>query len=221
MESILQKILCVGVVAVLLLGLVGTGIAVPPQAHRGEAADNRVNGASQGQGRGEEEEEEWEVEEEEEELEDTGNGPIKAIYRAQGFALNDSSFHVLRISIAKVKNLQPLYVRGLLDADLSPAEIRERIREQRGEPSYQGYLRLGENDYRLVNITVDETNQTYDADIINQSNSVAMSRGNITVRIMDYEGVRIGEGTLTMTANGDYGGEYRVLLNIYPPFPRL
>jgi len=92
--------------------------------------------------------------------------------------------------------------------------MRYYIKEQEGEPIYRGYLRFGENDYKLASIiAMNENGKTrnYTADIITQSDSVRI--GNISVIMRQYDGVRIGEGSLTMKdGNGSF--VYRVLLNI-------
>lgn len=136
------------------------------------------------------------------------------IHKAYGFALNGSKFHVLRIHIVMVGNAQPLYGRGLLGANFSTTEIRERIREQEGDRLYRGSLRLGENDYKLAGIiTMYENGETrnYTADIIKLSDSAKV--GNISVITRNHDGVRIGEGSLTMNG-GNQSSVFRVLLNI-------
>jgi len=113
-----------------------------------------------------------------------------------------------------VGNLQPLYGRGLLGANFSTTEIRERIREQEGNRSYRGYLRLGENDYKLAGIIAMYENgetRNYTADIIKLSDSVKV--GNIAVITRTHDGVKIGEGSLTMNG-GNQSAVFRVLLNI-------
>ena len=120
-----------------------------------------------------------------------------SVHRASGFALKDNTFHLLRIHLVSVDPLMRYY-----------------IKEQEGEPIYRGYLRFGENDYKLASIiAMNENGKTrnYTADIITQSDSVRI--GNISVIMRNYDGVRIGEGSLTMKdGNGSF--VYRVLLNI-------
>jgi len=90
----------------------------------------------------------------------------------------------------------------------------QKVKEQKGEPIYRGYLRFGENDYKLTSIIAMQENgktRNYTADIITHSDSVRI--GNMSVIMRNYDGVRIGEGSLTMKdSNGSF--VYRVLLNI-------
>ena len=209
MKSIRRRILCMGVVALLLLGLVGCGIAVPQQAHREEAGDNAVKGFALGK-----------VVNEVLPRADL-NAPIGVVHRGFGFALGDDEFHVLRIYILRVRNLQPVDIKGLLEANKSIEEIRAELMEREGLTAYQGHMRLGNNSYKLVNVSVTENGdvRNFDADIVGPSAEPNATIGSISVTIKEYEGVRIGEGTLTMN-DGEYSGTYRVLLQVSPPVPK-
>ena len=213
MGSVKRKVLCVGAVALLLLGLVGSGVAVSPHAQKVNAANNGAQGLSLGRVAG-------------------GmspmaaiKAPINVVHSGQGFALtDDDEFHVLRIHIVRVRNLQPTDIRGLLEANKSIEEIRAEIMEGEGVPFYRGYLRLGVNHYRLANISVSEPgdNRTLYADVMEPSwdSESTETIGSIAVTAMNYEGVRIGDGTLTMP-EGNYTGDYRVLLTMHPIPPGL
>ena len=245
MACIKRKLLCGSVVALLLLGLVWTGNAASPEVH--EEENNGLNGLALGKGRQEQMEEKTQnagenmtikiQQREEVRAMDNGtkgvalgkgmkevtpnkikNGPIIVVHRGDGFALNDGEFHVLSTHIVRVRDLRPIEIRGLLEANKSIEDIRAEIMDVDGSPFYQGYLRLGVNRYTLTNITiVNETgeNRTFTADI----QSVSGIEGNIRVTVRNYKGFRIGEGNLTMS-EGDYAGEYRVLLNIYTPLQK-
>ena len=39
--------------------------------------------------------------------------------------------------------------------------------------------------------------------------------GKISVTVMDYESIRIGDDTLTIS-EGEYSGEYRTVLDVFP-----
>ena len=130
--------------------------------------------------------------------------------------MTDNEFHVLRINIVRVRHLQPLDMRGLMESGKSIEEIRAELIEREGALSYQGYLRLGEDTYRLVNINVTENGDVRDfkADIVGPSAELSAIIGNISVTIEDHEGFRIGEGTLAMD-EGVYRGPYQVLLQVF------
>lgn len=182
------KILCMGVVAVLLLSLVvWTGVAT--------------------------------VAVEEEQKEEV---PVIAAYGAQGFALkvDGEEFHTLRLHVIWVRQIDPAVIRELMEEGMSIEELRGELRDiEKGQvPFYHGYMRFVGKPYRLVNISVtpEGANFTINADVRDtlQGGSVpnesVWNAGNVSVAVTDYEGVRIGEGELTM-----HEEKYRVLLGVF------
>lgn len=240
MEKRKPKFLSMGVVALLLLGLIGTGGAVSSHVNKGGASKDGLKEVAPGKALQEQVEQETQnagknktiriQQREEGRATDNGtnglgmkevshnwiiNGPIIAVYSGTGFALNEANFHVLRIQIISVKHLRSSDIRGLMEANKSIKEIRTEIMEGEGPLFYQGYLRLGDNRYTLTDIIiVNETGeyQTITADIWSDSEKV----GNIWVTAGNYEGFSAGEGNLTMS-EGDYAGGYRVLLTVNTP----
>ena len=208
-----RRILCMGVVALLLISIVGTGVAVSQQAQKGNAKAMAAGVVAEGMSQNA-----------------AMNVPIRAIHSGHGFALNDSSdeFHVLRVNILKVRHIHPMDIRGLMAENKSISEIRAEIEENVGAPFYRGHMRLGEEHYRLVNMSVAETddgNRTFEADVVGPIWSTEPSdemnnTGHINVTVMPYEGTWIGDGTLNMYEGDDYSGEYRALLDVLPPQPR-
>jgi hypothetical protein len=209
MKHVNRRILCMSVVAVLLISIVGTGVAVSEHAQKGKAM---AGGAVA------------------EEMSSNAavNVPIRAIHSGHGFALtDDGGFHVLWVNILKVGRIHPGEIRGLMVENRSISEIRAEIESMTGgAPFYRGSMRLGENYSRLVNISVNETddggNRTFDADVVGPIWSTEPSdemnnTGHINVTVMPYEGVWIGNGELNMSEDeGKYEGEYRVLLYMSP-----
>jgi hypothetical protein len=202
METRRRKIMAAGVAALLLFGLFGCGVAVPVRAQRGEADDKNNNGNGLALGR-------------------VGNevppglalnARVWVVHRGYGFALTDDEFHVLRIHIARVRHLQPLDMRELMESGKSIEEIRAELMEREGALFYQGYLRLGEDTYRLVNINVTENGdvKNFTADIVGPSPALSPTIGTISVTLEDKEGFRVGDGELTMN-----GATYRVLLQVF------
>ncbi len=202
-----RRILCMGVVALLLISIVGTCVAVSEHAQKGKAKAMAAG-----------------VVAEEMSQNATMSGPIRAIHSGHGFALADGGgFHVLRVNILRVGQIHPSEIRGLMgEKNRSISEIRAEIGNMTGgAPFYRGYMQLGENHYRLVNISVDETdgNQTFYADAVGPLGNMSIA-GNISITVMPYEGVWIGDGTLNMYDGDEYRGEYRVLLDVLPSQPR-
>ena len=248
MENKKRKLLCAGAVALLVLGLVESGVAVSQQAHNGD--NSGLNGLALGKGQQEQVEQQTQNAgknktiriQQKEEVKASNNGskgqapgqvkkeipqlaaikaPITVLHKAQGFALNESSdeFHVLRTNIIRVRRVQPMRMRDLMETNKSIEDIKAEITEKDWVPFYKGSIRLGEHTYNLVNISVNETgdNLTFSADLVDPLVDSESSKtvGNIEVTALNYEGVRIADGALTMN-EGDYIGEYRVLLIIHP-----
>ena len=204
MEHVKRKILCIGVLAALLLSIACTGIVLAQPMQNGKetarvANTLSVNGAM-----------------------DNSNVavkvPIRLVRGGHGFALNGDEFHVLRVHIARAMRLQPIYANALMDENMGIEDIETET--GKCTPYHRGHMRLGVNHYRLVNMSVDETgdNLIFEADVMGPVQSTDTNRivGHICVTAMDYEGVRIGEGELTMD-EGEYEGEYRVLLDLFSP----
>ena len=140
--------------------------------------------------------------------------PVAVVYSGHGFALNGDEFHVLRIQVIKVREPKPREIMGYIGANMSLKELKAAIAKER--PRYRGRLRVGEELYRLDNITTGD--MTVSADLMNVSGLTLERAGHISITVMRYEGTRIGEGTLSMY-KGAYIGEYQVLLAVLPPHP--
>ena len=142
------------------------------------------------------------------------NVPVAVVYSGHGFVLNGDEFHVLRVQVIKAKELKPREIMEYIGANTSLKELKAAIAKER--PRYRGRLRVGDELYRLDNITTG--NRTVSADLMNVSGLTRERAGHISITVMQYEGTRIGEGTLSMY-KGAYIGEYRVLLAMLPPQP--
>ena len=140
--------------------------------------------------------------------------PVTVVYSGHGFALNGDEFHVLRVQVIKVREPKPREIMGYIGANMSLKELKAAIAKER--PRYRGRLRVGDELYRLDNITTG--NRTVSADLMNVSGLTRERAGHISITVMRYEGTRIGEGTLSIY-KGAYIGEYRVLLAVLPPHP--
>lgn len=191
---------------VLSLGLLSTCGALPLQAQHLNGAANEVVGAAP-----------------DAEL----KTPIALLHQGTGFALNETSgeFHLLRVQIVQVTSVQPAEVRELLESEKTVTEIKAELMAQESEQLYKGYLRLDNHNYRLENISVD-TSETDEERIISASvmypvldpgmGETLTNVGELTVTTKDYDGGRIGEGTLTMH-DSFYKETYRTLLLVSPP----
>jgi len=147
MENIQRRILCMGVVTALLLSIAGTGVAavVPVQpVHKAIAMGKEAKGLS------------LDGVAKEISTNEALKVPFRVVHRGHGFALKEDSdeFHVLRVHIVRARRIQPIYIRGLMEENKSIEEIRAEIERKEWTPFYRGHLRLGENHYRLDNISI-------------------------------------------------------------------
>ena len=205
MERKRRRILCIGVVAALLLSIVGTGVAVPQPVQKGNAIDNAAKALFLGGAV--------------DESKGAGKKPVIVVHSGHGFAIDGDEFHVLRVNILRARRIQPSHIRDLIEGNMSIEDIRAEV--EKGALFYRGHMRLGENHYRLVNMSVEDTdgNRAFDADVVGPLRKNAETNetvGHISMTVMRYEGVWIGEGELTMT-EGEYKGDYTVLLDVLPP----
>ncbi|MGC9445192.1 MAG: hypothetical protein ACP5E9_09750 [Candidatus Methanospirareceae archaeon] len=195
----------VAALLVLSLGLLGTCGAIPLQAQyptvsAREAADRAPDAALE--------------------------APIALFHQGTGFALNETrgEFHLLRVQIVRVKSVPPAEVRELLESEKTAAEIKAELMAQESEQLYKGHLRLDNHNYRLENISVHAT-ETDEERIISaevmypaldpETGETLTKVGELIMTTKDYDGGRIGEGTLSI--EGEYEGTYRTLLLVAPP----
>ncbi len=86
--------------------------------------------------------------------------PVKVVYCGYGFALNadgtGTEFHALplRVNIIRVRQLEPIRIRELMEQNWSIDEIRGEIMEKACAPTYQGYMQFAGTHYKLVNINI-------------------------------------------------------------------
>jgi len=86
--------------------------------------------------------------------------PVKVVYCGYGFALNadgtGTEFNALplRVNIIRVRQLEPIRIRELMEQNRSIDEIRGEIMEKACAPTYQGYMQFAGTHYKLVNINV-------------------------------------------------------------------
>ena len=211
MRSGERKIIYAAVAAmlVLLLGLLGTCAAIPLQVQYLNVATSDLTDLPP-----------------DAELE----APIALFHQGTGFALDRTSgeFHLLRVQIVRVRSVQPAEVRDLLESEKTVGEIKAELMAQESEQLYKGYLRIDNHNYRLENISVnttgsDEAQTNISAEVMYpaldpETGEMLTKVGELTVTTNDFDGGRIGEGTLTMHAGMDEGS-YQMLLLVLPQQP--
>ncbi|MDY6965672.1 MAG: hypothetical protein SVM80_06845 [Halobacteriota archaeon] len=147
---------------------------------------------------------------------------VRPVYSAQGFALNDDEFHVVKVYVIGVKRPHPLQVRNLLNENISISDISEQMQNRAFETYYIGRMKFGE-DYYILRIT--ELDKNYlKADIVSIPPRISASTltpealessevvGTISLRVYAYEGSIVCDGTTEIGGN-----EFRTLMNLLTP----
>lgn len=150
--------------------------------------------------------------------------PIEVFHSGRGFALKGNESHILRLNVEMLLPLEPMHIRKLLASNKSIEEIRKEIKAKDGNATYRGSVRLDKSTYPLHNINVASSgaNTTImDADMAEPTFGPAKSNetaivGHIAVTTSPNDGGWIGKGLLTIH-DGQYRGEYAVLLDMLPP----
>lgn len=143
------------------------------------------------------------------------------VMSGHGFALKDSEYHIIRLSVVSLPPMEPVSVRRLLASNKSLEEIREEMRMNEGDPAYRGNMRLDDSIYLFSGIVVapGEDNLTIRADIVDPGLPFVPGDesivGHIAVTVSQSEGKRTGNGMLAMN-RGTYRDDYTVVLEMQP-----
>jgi len=189
----MNRILSIWLLSIFLIGSIGIAIAQPAGKERGVPPDK-------------------------------GKPPrphLQPVLVGHGFALAGEEFHVLSVNVIKARVLPPRDIRKLLKENKTIEEIRGELEKNNRIFVYRGHMKFTGQHYALNMTHFDNT--SLDADIlklpprelamlpVNESIKTEVV-GHISIVVMDYEGSRVGTGTLEID-----GESYNVLLNIAPP----
>lgn len=142
---------------------------------------------------------------------------VDLVYMGQGFAIKGNESHALFVSVQKVRDVEPMIIRNLMNTNKSIEELKEAISEQKANVTYAGDIKISEHLYKLENININqsETGICIDADLIDSphANENRISIVGCIVLIALYEGIsETCKGELTINANG-FSGVYKILLS--------
>ncbi|MDM7939056.1 MAG: hypothetical protein QUS07_01770, partial [Methanothrix sp.] len=134
----------------------------------------------------------------------------------QGFAIKGNESHALFVSVQKVRCVEPMIIRKLMNANKSIEELKEAISEQKANITYAGDIKISEYLYKLENINIyqSETGICIDADLADaRANEDSTSVVGHLVLVVFYEGLlETCQGELTINANS-FSGVYKILLS--------
>ena len=136
----------------------------------------------------------------------------------RGMASKDGESHPLRLNVETILTLDPDVARDMLSSNLSLEEIRSRLRTGNRDAVLRGSLRISNNSYRLVNITVQSSanESLLRAGLVGPSSMVSSSMygaeakavivGNISMTIF-ADDLEIARG-YAMIKDSSYSGTY-------------
>lgn len=144
-------------------------------------------------------------------------------HSGSGFAINGSEYHVLKIAVLGVSEFNSTEIGKLISDNKTlgqiKSDIKDQVKSEMDNASYDGILMLGGSLYKLSNITSktkDDNNSTIDAEIagpiaLNNTNSSTSVVGHISLDFTFHEDNLIGQGNLTMNS-GKFSGRYDALV---------
>jgi len=149
---------------------------------------------------------------------------IDLIFMGQGFALNGNESHALFVSIQKIRHIDPMKIRGLMNTNKSLEELKEAINEQKAEIIYGGEIKLSEKSYRLANVSVTrlQTCLSIEGDLMSSHEAKSSGifkevKGQIVLMVPESKISDTCRGELTINADG-FIGTYQVLLKTRQTF---
>lgn len=142
---------------------------------------------------------------------------VDLVYMGQGFAIKGNESHALFVSVQRVRHVEPMIIRNLMNANKSIEELKQAISEQKANITYAGDIKINEYLYKLENINVNqsETGICIDADLIDspRANEKHTSIVGHILLIVLYEVIlETCRGELTINANG-FSGVYKILFS--------
>jgi len=72
---------------------------------------------------------------------DSNRPLVDLVYMGQGFAIKGNESHALFVSVQKVRCVEPMIIRKLMNANKSIEELKEAISEQKANITYAGDIK--------------------------------------------------------------------------------
>lgn len=147
---------------------------------------------------------------------------VDLIFMGQGFAMQGNKSHPLFVSIQRIRHIDPMKIRSLMNTNKSLEELKAAIDEQNPEIIYDGDIKLRDKSYQLMNVNVTklQTGQEIEADLTGSRDAkpdgLNPVKGHIVLIIPDSKAAEAGRGELAMNADGLIG-TYQVLLGAPQP----
>jgi hypothetical protein len=140
----------------------------------------------------------------------------------RGFAVMGDESHPIRFNVESIRPIDPAEARRLLESNISLGEIRSSLWAGDKVPVTEGNMKIENDIYRLINITITPlgNTSTLDANVAgpiagprsrSALNKPDANAGHTTISISSAGGIETGKGTLVMI-DPEYNGTYSLLL---------
>jgi hypothetical protein len=147
---------------------------------------------------------------------------VDLIFMGRGFAMQGNKSHPLFVSIQRIRHIDPMKIRSLMNTNKSLEELKAAIDEQNPEIIYDGDIKLRDRSYQLMNVNVTklQTGQEIEADLTGSRDAkhdgLNPVKGHIVFIIPGSKAAEASRGELAMNADG-LSGIYQVLLGAPQP----
>ena len=149
-----------------------------------------------------------------------GDGTVDVVVQNwRGFATKDDESHPIRLNVETIRTLDPDEARRFLASNISIEEVRFQTRAEERDTISRGNIRLNNDGYWLIDITMTSSGNrsTLDANIASPrsgsgSRDAASTVGHVVVTISIVDGIEVTEGCMVID-DSKYSGTYSLLLN--------
>ena len=139
------------------------------------------------------------------------------VQKWRGFAVNESASNSVRINVETIKALDPGEARWLLASNMSLEEVRTLAREGERDRIFRGSMRLNNDSYRLMDITMtsEGNGSAMNASIVLPrglaSEDASSVVGHVSLDISDAVNPAVLNGYIVID-DSNYAGIYRLQL---------
>ena len=148
-----------------------------------------------------------------------GDGTVDVVVRNwRGIATRDDESYPIRLNVEIIWTVDPNEARNLLASNMSLEDVRSQARAGKRDAILRGDIRLNNDSYRLINITLAslDNKSTLKASLASPSSrsgsaDAASIVGHTVVTISVVDEIQVAEGYVVIT-DSRYSGTYSLLL---------
>jgi len=145
-----------------------------------------------------------------------------AVQNWRGIATKDDESHPIRLNVETIWTVDPNEARNLLASNISLEDVRSQARAGDRDAILRGNIRLNNDSYQLINITLASSGNrsTLEASLASPSfrsgsEDEASIVGHTVVTISVVDELQVAEGYVVI-ADSRYSGTYSLLLDEHP-----